>query len=231
MPEDWQDPTVFGRNKLRPHVPLRAFDDATKALHYYTHLTPLPDVETAPPCHAATAAIRSSTRLLDLCALDATHDSPWRFKLFDKPADVPPDFMHNPAPRDWSPVRPKWHAAPSALSAQPITDPCAVQLGVCRFWHAHVHQLPVPMALRPPHRSRGQPHRLLRTHVCASSGMDTATAGAQRTVRAVGEDLIHCLRDGVCMLFGDQWPTMHTTLLKVDHLHHTISPHAASRSC
>lgn len=101
----WQDPTVFGRNKLRPHVPLRAFDNATKALHYYTRLTPLPDVQDAPPCHAATAAIRSSTNLLDLCAFDAQDDSPWRFKLFDKPADVPHNFFSPTSPSDWHPVR------------------------------------------------------------------------------------------------------------------------------
>lgn len=115
MAEDWQDPTVFGRNKLRPHVPLRAFDDATKALHYYTHLTPLPD--DGSPCHAATAAMRSSTRLLDLCAFDAKDDSPWRFKLFDKPADVPQDFCNNANPSDWHPVRVTTHHAHTNTTA------------------------------------------------------------------------------------------------------------------
>lgn len=100
IPDDWQDPSVFGRNKLRPHVPLRAFDDPNKALRYYTHLTPLPDAvvavedgATAPPhCHAATAAIRSSPRLLDLSAFDAGDASPWRFCLFNSPQDVPKGF-------------------------------------------------------------------------------------------------------------------------------------------
>ena len=48
----WEDPSVIGINKRKPHVPLRSFPDAAAALEHYR----LRSGETLCPCHAAACA-------------------------------------------------------------------------------------------------------------------------------------------------------------------------------
>ncbi|KAK9814513.1 hypothetical protein WJX72_007158 [[Myrmecia] bisecta] len=67
---DWENPTVIARNKRRAHVPLRSHVDPSTALQYYTEG---PESVSHP-------------RRLDL------NSSDWRFKLYDRPEDVPVSF-------------------------------------------------------------------------------------------------------------------------------------------
>lgn len=67
--KDWENPSLLGINKLPPHVPLRSHNGAASALSYFTD------------------ARRCVTNIVMLSSL------PWRFKVFDRPEDVPEDFM------------------------------------------------------------------------------------------------------------------------------------------
>jgi beta-galactosidase len=71
-PNDWENPAIFGINKLKPHVPLRSYTDPSQAFcHYRLVSDDLP-----------------SPRQLSL-----TRDGDaWSFCLVDSPSKVPPKF-------------------------------------------------------------------------------------------------------------------------------------------
>lgn len=64
---DWENPTIFGRNKRPAHVPLASY----------------PDADTA---RAGERLASPNTALLN---------GEWTFRLFPNPASVPPDFIEN----------------------------------------------------------------------------------------------------------------------------------------
>ena len=88
---DWENPAVFDRNKARSHVPLHSFRKREAALQYFTE----------GPSAAPTPAV---------LRLSSTSD--WRFKLFDKPEEVPEQFSRPEYDDgDWHQVNAYGHAA------------------------------------------------------------------------------------------------------------------------
>ena len=87
---DWENPAIIGINKRLAHAPLRSFTAPEQALQYYRLLSDLPP----------------SPRVLSL------NSERWRFKLCDRPSEVPPGFQH-PAFSDdsWAQVRVPWLAS------------------------------------------------------------------------------------------------------------------------
>ncbi|EIE18998.1 hypothetical protein COCSUDRAFT_20201 [Coccomyxa subellipsoidea C-169] len=70
LPRDWENPSVFSRNKCRSHVPLRAHPTPESALLYF-----LKDPKAA-----------------DTANLLSLNSSEWSFHLYDRPEDVPDAF-------------------------------------------------------------------------------------------------------------------------------------------
>jgi hypothetical protein len=82
---DWQNSSVIEINKRRAHVPLKSYTSPSQPLQHYASISATP----------------ASPRVL---VLNGEH---WRFKLFDRPEDVPQAF-HDPQhpDQDWAQVRP-----------------------------------------------------------------------------------------------------------------------------
>ena len=70
--KDWENPSIYERNRCRMHVPLRSYESKDAALRYYTDR---PQGSLQP-------------RILDL----NSSSGDWKFKLYDKPELVTPDF-------------------------------------------------------------------------------------------------------------------------------------------
>lgn len=69
-PRDWENPSVFNRNKCRAHVPLRAHTSPESALRYF--------IKGPDPA--------DNTNILSL------NNADWSFHLYDRPENVPESF-------------------------------------------------------------------------------------------------------------------------------------------
>lgn len=69
-PRDWENPSVYSRNKCRSHVPLRAHPSPDSALRYFLKGPDAAD-------NANVLSLNSKN---------------WSFNLYDRPEDVPEDF-------------------------------------------------------------------------------------------------------------------------------------------
>ena len=156
---DWQNSSVIEINKRRAHVPLKSYTSPSQPLQHYASISATP----------------ASPRVL---VLNGEH---WRFKLFDRPEDVPQAF-HDPQhpDQDWAQVRPaagRSAAPPCAgaadqLVAAPVSSyppppppapagDCADQLGVPGVRAPPVHQLCIPLPGGASLCAGRQPDRML----------------------------------------------------------------------
>ncbi len=69
-PRDWENPSVYSRNKCRSHVPLRAHPSPDSALRYF-----LKGPDAADNANVLTLNSKN-----------------WSFNLYDRPEDVPENF-------------------------------------------------------------------------------------------------------------------------------------------
>lgn len=68
----WENPSVYGEHKIKPHVPLRSYETVDQIFEYYTTL---PDGSTSGRCQSL--------------------DGPWKFALFSSPETVPLEFCQH----------------------------------------------------------------------------------------------------------------------------------------
>lgn len=72
LQRDWENPTIYERNRGRMHVPLRSYKSREAALVYFTEGPKLVPRERI-------SCLNSET-------------GEWKFKLFDRPDDVSKEF-------------------------------------------------------------------------------------------------------------------------------------------
>lgn len=68
---DWENPTVYGINKLKPHVPLSSYEDMNQVFRYFSSLQ-----------DGSTSGRR--------CILDCDHS--WKFLLCKSPESISESF-------------------------------------------------------------------------------------------------------------------------------------------
>ena len=163
----FENPAISGIGRRASRVPLRSFRSIDDAVAYYTRPLPHPAGGLPPPANCGI------TRLSGL--------SDWDFRLFRRPSDVPDDFWELDfacdgfvkaralvcvviGDRNASSCAARRRAAAHTRNHthQTTTAARAVELGVPRPRHAHLHQLHLPHPRRPAVRAaRRQPDRLL----------------------------------------------------------------------
>ena len=190
---DWENPSVIGVNKRLAHVPLRSFTAPEQALLYYRLLSDLPP----------------SPRVLSL------NSERWRFKLCDRPSEVPPGFQH-PAFSDesWAQVRAVWGststqgAAAAAAAAyfacsvcwncttrrrQPTLCRRRPQVAVPGNWECQGHGRPqytnfvYPFPVDPPYVPDANPTGCYRLRFELAPAAAAALAGGGASARLVFE--------------------------------------------
>lgn len=67
---DWENPAIYAINKLKPHVPLKSFTCPEQAFQHFSSLT---------------QALPSPRQY-------SLNGNQWKFKLFDRPEQVPIEF-------------------------------------------------------------------------------------------------------------------------------------------
>ena len=70
--KDWENPSIYERNRCRMHVPLRSYKAKEAALQYFID--------------ASQPSLQSRVLMLN------SDSGEWRFKLFDKPESVATGF-------------------------------------------------------------------------------------------------------------------------------------------
>ena len=73
--KDWENPSIYERNRCRMHVPLHSYESKEAALKYFTD-GPQPSLQ---------------PRIISL----NSDTGDWRFKLVDKPEDVTTGFWES----------------------------------------------------------------------------------------------------------------------------------------
>ena len=86
--KDWENPSIYERNRCRMHVPLKSYKTKESALKYFTEGPEAADLNGVTTLNSDTGT--------------------WKFKLFDKPEQVTQDFW-TPDFNDegWDNVSPK----------------------------------------------------------------------------------------------------------------------------